>query len=126
MDHAEYRRRIGDDTIRVHIDESKVGCFYARAGLIPADLRRRPAIIRAAACAGMAAGGLLFLAAPWWLSLLVLFAGLALFPRAHRAAVDGLRQAALADPRVFDLAHSQRVLIVSERNPSPSEPSQPA
>lgn len=115
MNHSNFVERYNSNQIVVDLDRNKAGFMYEQPGLIPKQYRAKQAMIRTLAFGGFLLGVVLFFFVPWWAALGVLFFGLYMFPQAQKSAAKGVLLASLQDPKVYQVAVENQVLIIREQ-----------
>ncbi|MBA2882820.1 hypothetical protein HNR65_003175 [Desulfosalsimonas propionicica] len=114
MQHSEFVRKYKNNEISVHIDKNAAGFFYQSKGFMPEHLRRKQTMTRAFGLGGLIGGAALFFFTKWYIALIVLVIGLSFFPKAQKKAAEGVLEASLEYPEIFEYASSNNVLRISE------------
>jgi hypothetical protein len=114
MEFKEFVEKYDAGKLKVHVDRNAAGFMYEAPSLIPQNIRKRQAMQRFVAFAGVAGGLVSFVWLPWWGAALILVFFFASFRQIQSAAVEGVLEAALQNEAVFRLANERKVLIIKE------------
>jgi hypothetical protein len=101
--------------IAVSVDRNAAGYMYEDPHLMPQILRTKQTLIRAVAFGGLLVSIALFFLVTWWWAFLALVFSLTMFTVAQKQAARGVLDAALLDPRIYQIATDKHVLIVKEQ-----------
>ena len=120
MDHQQFVDRYDARQIQVHVHRNSAAHFLSQDHLIPRKYRLQQASLRALAFGLLLLGGGLFFFVAWYLALVVVFAGFALFPVCQKHAARSVLRAALANELTFKAATEAGVLVTESGQFSPN------
>jgi hypothetical protein len=112
MEHSEFVAKYEAREIKAHVDRNAAGFMYEAPGRLPQSIRKRQAMQRFIAMAGVVGGGISFFWLPWWGAGLIVILFLASFRQIQSSAAEGVLEAALKDASIYDLAIENKVLVV--------------
>lgn len=104
MDHGAFVSAYQQGAVKVHVDRSRAGHLYQDPLLMPHAIRKRQALQRLIAFTGIVGGAVSFIWLPWWASLGIAGFFCASLREVQRAAAEGVLEAALIRPHVYEAA----------------------
>lgn len=114
MEHSVFVEKFNAKQIAVSINKNEAGFMYGQQGVMPQNLRTKQAMLRAISFGGILGGLILFFFAPWWVAVGVLAIGFLMAPYAQNRAANGILQACLQSPQIYELAVHKQVLKINK------------
>lgn len=115
MEHREFVEKWLSGQIDVTIDKNLAGHLFGERLVIPHKYRLQQASLRTLAFGITISSIAMFFFVAWYLALMGLVIGLALFPLCQKHAMKSVFKASLEKPAVLVAALERGVLVVSEK-----------
>ena len=115
MEFDDFVEKWRKNQISVQVDKNKAGFMYEKPGIMPSKYRKKQALFRTLAFGGCIAGVVLFFFIQWWISILILFFGLWMFPKCQSAAATGVLDASLNSREIFQIAKDNGLFLIKQK-----------
>jgi len=114
MNHDEFIEKFKNKQITIQVDRNKAGHFYGAPGLMPQELRKRQALLRTIMFGGILGGVISFFFVKWWIAAGLVFFGFIFAGICQKQAANGVLDASLQNPLVYQHAMENNVFIINQ------------